>query len=1289
MRLTPESKSVLDTLLTGGTLTAANISIGPLDENTQLLLQVLIDNYDALCATRGAQQAEALLTAYLGRVEQETEETTSNSEPSQPQSQNCTESTKETHDSDTSPDVPTIPSFDTPPGWRLHELKCRSIKGVAPAGEEFTFSFDGKSNLLFGPNGSGKSSLLGAVMWILTSLTLTDDPEQKDMSSIYKTSEGAKRGSKILDWPPISTLPDTNDPSSCAPDSMASIQLKSSDNNTTLYLRRRIYQELEISLDDQAWKPCHDLSKYGIKSLDLQLSIIAPTIFGRKAIETAPNSRKILSLMLGYDPLEAIGDLVTKLARNRTSFFNTITSRVNTERTILSTKIDSLTNLLTDESTLKEPLKALQSLKKISSTKIRETKGKVSDQISKSNSSLVKILGIADGDSPVPTELGENLIKAIGHLEKGFSEVFPSLSSIAVETMLPEKDGRSPEERLHYIEESLQSFVGSAQTKIEERLRWWRKETKPGSKAKLLLMAAQSYDLAKIECPVCDQSIKDLPVKDELESLKDLDPELIEELKLFFINLADDLNNTVRENIRIISSTSPHERILSDWEALEKREELAELSQIIKDFENPVNQLTKSIEMITTKLPQLLPSDAEPLFLQAASSLISKVNCAYMTLAILRWSNTKLTSLRQKLSYLITANSTENPNSLLSVLSKGKTAAQEIGPLKTLQTQLDEIATANDDILKNQSKLDTLKNLKEPLDNSKDLSKYAVNKTTTIFYEIKDKAINNWNLLYPEKSTGLYPSSLVMAGGRDKSIESLLTYGDYEVPGPPFANAGLQRAIALSFLCAMFEKHPNGLGFVVFDDPILSLDEDHRERWSGRILSRIMETTQVILATHQRQFLTNCKHDFASGKVVELNPRDRKCRISWLPGDSLDQSEELLEKNWKCVPNVLRQYCEDMLITLQAYSPEDFFNPHNLENSIQRYKNLTQSNPLVGTQQKQISAELTKPEIERVLNPGSHALTQDDITKPMVEDCLRKLRKPISTTFLSELRRLRERRSRELRGSIIPISTVSFSGEHQTATFNRPFTLPVIGRAAARPESWVLDSSTEVALTKFAPSAAIFVSSNTLNPVIRYGQCALLADEEIQLEDDNLVAVVSSDGDRYLRKLWSESEVYILQAIHPTKPVPAIRTLKSQNAIRKVIGVLYEPALRPNIQKSTKTSEWYPYSSFPSKIFSNLRMLIVEGDSLDPIARKGQKVLVAEPETPQNTSLEQGGLAALEIEDEAIGNVIKQIYRKSDHWILVSPNPILAYTPDIIPIEKIKHIWPLCGVLFETIDQEV
>jgi len=273
MRLTPESKSVLDKLLAGDTLRAGRISVGGLDESSRLLLQILIEDYDSLSGKHGADQAETLVGLYLANVKRKREITRRGSETLQEETQGHGESSEERDEGTSSRGVRAIPKFHTPTGWRLHKLKCRSIRGVAPQSEEFEFPFDGKSNLIFGPNGSGKSSLLGAVVWVLTGATLTDAAEPKDIASIHKRSRDLKLGGKICDWPPICTLPDGDDPKTSIPDCMAMMKLRSLDG-TSIWFRRTMAKDLEVSFDGQAWIPCPDLSSYGVKPLDLQLSIL-------------------------------------------------------------------------------------------------------------------------------------------------------------------------------------------------------------------------------------------------------------------------------------------------------------------------------------------------------------------------------------------------------------------------------------------------------------------------------------------------------------------------------------------------------------------------------------------------------------------------------------------------------------------------------------------------------------------------------------------------------------------------------------------------------------------------------------------------------------------------------------------------------------------------------------------------------------------------------------------------------------------------------------------------------
>ncbi len=205
MELTPESKSILDLLLTGETITDETGCLGPLDDTTRIVLRVLRDDYDRLDATHGEQQAKAFLKDYQDATKPRTVQTYSDALSETP------EQTKATSEVEQAAAVQAIAKIPSPPRWRLHGLTCRSVYGVAPFGEELSFPFDGKATLIYGPNGSGKSSLLGAIAWVLTGLTITDETEPTETTSIHRTSNLPKRGTRICDWPTVCTLPEAGD----------------------------------------------------------------------------------------------------------------------------------------------------------------------------------------------------------------------------------------------------------------------------------------------------------------------------------------------------------------------------------------------------------------------------------------------------------------------------------------------------------------------------------------------------------------------------------------------------------------------------------------------------------------------------------------------------------------------------------------------------------------------------------------------------------------------------------------------------------------------------------------------------------------------------------------------------------------------------------------------------------------------------------------------------------------------------------------------------------------------
>ncbi|MEK0337357.1 MAG: hypothetical protein QQN41_07980, partial [Nitrosopumilus sp.] len=693
-----------------------------------------------------------------------------------------------------------------------------------------------------------------------------------------------------------------------------------------------------------------------------------------------------------------------------------------------------------------------------------------------------------------------------------------------------------------------EAFYQESQRKIKLRIDWWEKVNKDGSKLELKLRASLDYDIEKMECPVCDQSIKNLPVKVELEKLKTLDQELQRELKDFFKDLFEELKKIVPDDIKNISQSLPSERILADWDkmkdALDDR-----LQGVVSKYEPKIQSLCKTFDDISFESVVFFDEeDAE--LLTASDIFIKTCNDFLKAIEILKWGNINFESIKKQLQKLITSS---EETSLLEVLSKGKSKASDIRPLNIIKTQLCEIIKLRETIATLDAEHKLIEGLKSPIDEIKKLSAFALEKTTEVFNKIKTVSDKNWKLLYYESPTGLIPSKLVLERG--KKIEPFLSKQNYEVVGKYFANSGLQRSIALSFLCALIEEHDGGISFVLFDDPILSLDEDHRENWADEILAPLIESgVQAILATHQGQFVKNCSHDFKSGNIIEFNPRDWKRPLSWQLGGALNRAKDSLDSNWKATPNLLRKYCEHILMTFQAYCEDDFYNPQNLSTSIQRYKHLEKPNPLVSPQRDQIVSAFEKQEISRVLDPGSHNLTEDDLTKPMVSKCFDLIKKGIKGNFKSELSRLKRLRRRKIDGKIIQATLPNIA----TFTFNKPLQIKHIGRAAARPESWVVDAAEQETNEVIQNFACVHVTGHTLDPVARCGQCVLLSDSDDMPADGDLVVGESSEQEKYLRRISFNEESAFLYSINPLKITAPLQVERKMLSLHRVIGVLYD-----------------------------------------------------------------------------------------------------------------------------------
>lgn len=1257
MKLSPQSQAVVAQLLEARTVVKGRATVGPLDDTTRSLLKVIVKHSDELLRLKGEDRASKLREKFIAETTADT--------------QQASVTAQSPH--------PTIVASPTPPYWKIARLRCQSIRGVAPPAEVFEFDFHGHSNLLYGPNGSGKSSLLGAIIWILTGEAIVDAASPVAEAPLYKPVDGSTAGSKLRDWPIVATLPSDADVTKATPQCWGELHLTRPSDGVSLTLRRTFGSPLQASLDGMTWTAVDDLAQVGVNPLDLQLSVTAPTIFGRRSIEEAEHTRNILGLMLGFDELEQLGELASQMSGNRTRL-------ANTEKKVIDEKVVNLRESLrllaaqlpegTDSATIVTALAAVENL---AVGQIETTIKSLDDAAKEAEKHLAQVLGLSLEQGKPAGNLADRLTVAVDTLAKGFSENFPSLQAIEPETALPPEEDTPSAVRLADMETAWTAAVATAKTAIARRYEWWKQETAPGSKAALLLKTAGHFEPSTADCPVCERPIEDPALVQRLRELKEFDSRLGAEVRTFFADLVTEHRETVPKAIADLAELPVQTRLQTDWQSIRNDLLGDSFATVTEGYDPRLSRL--AIECPEPEALALLPDGCDPKFQALAKPFVAAVTTSQMALALLRWASSHLQALAQNIDRLITGSV---DGSLLAQLTKGKQAARLVKPLVAVGKELSKSKQAQQGIDTSRALLGVLVKLESPLDQLKLLSKYAETAVREEFDSIKDTTTEYLGLMYPESPTGMKPGKLKLGAGKNKTVEALLSGKTFEVPGQYFANASLQRAIALAFYFALLKKHPGGLGFIVMDDPILSLDEEHRERWSAHILRPMLATLQVLVATHQRQFLRNCSNDFAADRIVDLNPRDRHRRISWKPGDRLRRAAQQLEQgDHLSAATTMRKFREDLLISLDSYSPTSFFDQNNLAKSATDYEQLPAHNPLAGESQRKISDQLKSQEVRRVLDPGSHSMTEADVTRAMAEDCYKKL-ELIGRRVVDELARLDRLRERSLRSTVVEATVIPFPLLDQKVTWDNPVELPMVGAAAAKSNPWSVKFHDAPSVSTFTPDAAVQVCGDSLEPVAQPGHWMLLAKDGEEVYDGDLVAVRDEHGTNYLRRVWSDGRVWILQSINPVRPTHTVTVNKRLAGIRKVIGVLYSP-LGPAQRKVGRSDEWLPCTSLDAaKAFMDCKTIDVQGNSLNPIARNGQKVLVDEP-LASLADCPQGELAVIEFHDEAQGSVIKQVF-PGKQWVLVSPNPVDRLPPMLVSPKEILAVWLLRGVLFDTIE---
>ncbi|MDB4930665.1 MAG: hypothetical protein JWM10_3149 [Myxococcaceae bacterium] len=1271
-RSNPAEAAIMD-LYNGRKLTCGLAEVGALSPNARRLLSVLWTRRKEL-ASKGAEQGRTARQFYIAANEE--------AEPAAPRTPKAR---------------PLEAPDETPPGpaprrWRVRRLSCQSIRGIAPLGVPFEWSLDGHPTLLYGTNGSGKSSLLNAIAWVLTGKVVTDGEEEVAAVPLYARGDREAGPSKVRDWPVIHTLPGEEDPATVAPDCWAQLRL-AADGGDELFLRRRHHGGLEESPDGESWRPCPSLAAHGITPLDLQLSLSAAAMFSHKSLRGATGVQHLLAMLLGFEGLDDVGALAASLTPNLTRVATDEQRQAEAKREARRTHLLGLQEGLREGHALRGRLAQLalgdaptvEALEELA----RQAEAASTDALGQ----LASLIGLDVPEGSAPTGLADALVDAVRLLDGPWEEVFRGCAALRTAAVVPADGGVSSSTAIDQLAIALDAFVGCARARIAERHAWWLEETKAGSRKPLLIQVARYYRPEDGQCPVCEQSVRGLDVAQDLAQLAGASDDLREGLTAFFQTLTSELGDAAPPSVLAHGERDPGALLRADWSALLRRFDPI-LAPVTARTAEGIAGVVRELPAVDFAEDVLLPAGAGAAFAGAATGFLAHVHRARRGVSLLRWAEAHLPDIEARLRQLVTATDGTAEPSLLITLGRGRTAAEDARPVSAVHAGLVAAVKERGELAKLERGVAAIDEMKAALSEIKPLRDYANAVVTKAFGEIEATTIAHFGTLYFSPNTHLSPSRIEI-GRKDRSVEAILKTGRFEVAGQHFSNTGQLRALALAFYFAILAKHPHGLGFVLMDDPILSLDEDNRREWSNHLLQPALETTQFIVATHQLHYLNRCRSDFHVGRVLEINPRRPGFTMTFRDGDRLKRAEALLEGTWQAAANEMRKYREDLLVVLDSHSPTPFFNQKQLSESLRAYSTFAKPHPLAHKHQETIAHGLQHKDVTVVLDPGSHGPTEADVSPHDARKCLAHL-KELDVTFRNEVERLR-RHGRELRRAAHSAAPPAIAPDPRPRAPAPPLHFPaakkpdgapdrlrfrLVGTAAAQTHGLVVDFGTPTEAAEFRSREAVLVGTDALLPVADRGDWALVADEDVEVGDGDLAAVYDRAKNCYLRRVWSSGDQWLLEAINPLSSARAVMVPREDCAIRKVLGVVAQPLGHRQLDVRDPSREWSPHGAFKDTLVADGEGIRIRGSSMEPIARDGQVVLVGSAEERLD-ALPRGGLFVVETTEAHVGNVIKRVFVNKDQVVLVSPNPVEPHEPIVVPRERVASVRRVRGVLFD------
>jgi len=532
------------------------------------------------------------------------------------------------------------------------------------------------------------------------------------------------------------------------------------------------------------------------------------------------------------------------------------------------------------------------------------------------------------------------------------------------------------------------------------------------------------------------------------------------------------------------------------------------------------------------------------------------------------------------------------------------------------------------------------------------------------------------------------------------------------------ANTSWLRSVLWAFLFALREEAVEQIGtdpfpLLLFDDPQLNFDAEHRHRWGQYIASLQSEQSraQIILTTYDEMFLELIKVNGVTGRQAMIVSAGAEIgHVGVFEGESLSrrwaaaQTLKTPKAGRDYIGNV-REYVEGLLRLMlrgedaAVLSVVSGFVVGDCREKLHQL-NAKGIAPWDRPQFKKLVNMLDKnlPSI-KYMEMAHHAsganLGMAEATD-VEEHWQKKLRPALESAFLLA------REYHLLHGGLkaLHAGPVSAALPEGYSAKVQSIPLKVIGRAAALTDGRMADgrfafdefaSTTQKKIT-LAQHLAYRLTAQTLEPVARPGDILLVKESG---EPPVKSLVIALNGDRILARRFdiaeNHSDVAVLtaQTINPRQISPPIIAHKSTFTLHHIIGVLYEEkawgAPKPT---EMEICECMGASLLPTLTTNTMGLVEVVGQSAEPQALNGQYLIVR-----QEISIEEA-LRALDGKpviacDTDDNRYFKRLRIPSNDQIVLESLDGGGYHGPVALAQPgkgkncLERVWPVVGVLFE------